>query len=99
MWLQVFSTKFAATSSSKCPRDPDLDRRQRELELVRQDTEVKRLQDVRRGRIENDAKEIANDVKRVETDAKRTENNRIQYFLQCAKQSDPDVAKILECGL
>jgi hypothetical protein len=66
---------------------------------VRQETEVKRLQeDLRRDRIENDAREIANDVKRVETDIKRMENDRLQCFLQRARRGDPDADRILERG-
>jgi hypothetical protein len=65
--------------------------------LIRQETELERLQEcLRRDRLDNDAKEIENDEKRLAIETRRLENERIQFFLQRAKEGDLAAAKELE---
>jgi hypothetical protein len=65
--------------------------------LRRQETELERLQEgLRRDRLDNDAKEIENDEKRLAIETRRLENERIQFFLQRAKEGDLAAARELE---
>ena len=47
-------------------------------------------------RLDNDAKEIENDEKMLAIETRRIENERIQFFLQRAKECDLAAAKELE---
>ncbi|OXV07071.1 hypothetical protein Egran_05164, partial [Elaphomyces granulatus] len=79
----------------------DLDQRQRELELRRLETEQQRLEEdrqleLRRRETEQNLLEEQLRRERLANDAMETANERIQYFLQRAKQGDQQAARMLE---